>query len=98
MQTRRRIMRVLSTIQNMFIPPRCFSDAHLEEVFLQDHGKKFLNHRRATLIIALFTWTSYTGWDLFHAYMNLEFLKVSSQVYVLRAMGVVALEGVNNFV
>lgn len=56
------IQKITAAILETLIPPRSFSPAE-EQEFRTAHAKRFLPHRRATLLITLFTWSTFAYWD-----------------------------------
>lgn len=56
------IQKIATAVLETLIPPQPFPSAQ-EQEFRTAHAKRFLPHRRATLLIALFTWSIFGYWD-----------------------------------
>lgn len=56
------IQKIAAAVLETLIPPQPFTPIQ-EQEFRTAHAKRFLPHRRATLLIALFTWSIFGYWD-----------------------------------
>ena len=56
------IQKIAAAILETLIPPKPFPPAE-EKEFRTAHAKRVLPHRRATLLITLFTWSIFGYWD-----------------------------------
>lgn len=85
---RRRFTRF---VRLAFFPPKRFDPPELEKAFLTDYARRFASHRRAAAILALATWTTYFGWDWFHAHFNTRFADYLMPMMALRALGTISI-------
>jgi len=56
------IQKIAAAVLETLVPPQPFPPTE-EHEFRTAHAKRFLPHRRATLLIALFTWSIFGYWD-----------------------------------
>jgi|GEM_PF-1585328 len=56
------IQKIAAAVLETLVPPQPFPSAQ-EQEFRTAHAKRFLPHRRATLLITLFTWSIFAYWD-----------------------------------
>ena len=73
------------------LPPKEFDHPSVEAQFLSDYAKRFAANRRGALLIALFAWVLYSGWDILHAVKNTSFEAVLPYVGAARVAGAAAL-------
>ena len=74
-------------LPNLFRPPARF-EAAAEAAFEADAAARSAAARRAALVLVLFVWAAYFGWDIFHSYRNKEMRQFLPEIFALRGVGV----------
>ncbi|HEX8216905.1 MAG TPA: ATP-binding protein [Allosphingosinicella sp.] len=74
-------------LPNLFRPPARF-DGMTEAAFEADAAARSAGARRAALVLVLFVWAAYFGWDIFHSYRNKEMRQFLPEIFALRGVGV----------
>jgi signal transduction histidine kinase/CheY-like chemotaxis protein len=85
--------RERSFVPSLFRPPARFP-AETEVAFQADQAERSAAARRAALVLVLFVWIAYFGWDIFHSYRNKEMRAFLPAIFALR-IGGAALIGVS---
>lgn len=80
-----------SGLSGTFRVPPPFSEAHVEQAFLVDFGKRFGPFRRAAAAIGFLMWTACLGWDRYNYDHGLITEEMYADVLVLRTFGIAAL-------
>jgi two-component system, sensor histidine kinase len=81
---------VFSFLKAVFIPPVRF-DPKLEREFLVEYSRRYAVHRRAAVVLAIVTWTSFYSWDSFHFRNTPEFAPFFYQIIAWRTVGLILL-------
>jgi two-component system, sensor histidine kinase len=74
-------------VPNLFRPPARFA-GETEGAFEADATARSASARRAALVLVLFVWAAYFGWDIFHSYRNKEMRQFLPEIFALRGVGV----------
>ncbi|MBR1147506.1 ATP-binding protein [Bradyrhizobium sp. AUGA SZCCT0431] len=80
----------LSFLKAVFIPPGRF-DPKIEREFLVEYSRRYAVHRRAAVVLAILTWTSFYSWDSFHFRNTPEFTPFFYQIIAWRTVGLILL-------
>lgn len=78
--------RERSFVPSLFRPPARFPGA-VETAFQADQAERSAAARRAALVLVLFVWIAYFGWDIFHSYRNKEMRVFLPAIFALRLGG-----------
>jgi signal transduction histidine kinase/CheY-like chemotaxis protein len=73
-------------VANLFRPPQRFP-LDMETAFAADQAERSAAARRAALVLVLFVWIAYFGWDIFHSYRNKEMRAFLPEIFALRIAG-----------
>ena len=86
------IQKIASAITETLVPPKPFP-LRQEKEFRTVYAKRFLTHRRATLLIALIAWLIFGYWDWLN--YDAQVWPYSTQMFatisILRALGTIAI-------
>jgi signal transduction histidine kinase len=75
-----------SFVPSLFRPPARFP-GEVETAFQADQAARSAAARRAALVLVLFVWIAYFGWDIFHSYRNKEMRVFLPAIFALRLGG-----------
>jgi signal transduction histidine kinase len=78
--------RERSFVPSLFRPPARFPEP-VETAFQADQAARSAAARRAALVLVLFVWIAYFGWDIFHSYRNKEMRVFLPAIFALRLGG-----------
>ncbi len=77
------IQKIAGAVMETLIPPKPFPSRR-EREFRLAYAKRFLTHRRATLLIALITWSIFGYWDWLN--YDAQVWPYTTQMFVINSM------------
>lgn len=81
-----------AVFRHMFWPPARFEPV-VETEFRAESVRRWTTARHVAVLLIALIWTSYFGWDLYHANRNQGFRSAVDTILILRAAGTICVAG-----